>query len=198
MDAMGEAGGSRIVSLEAGQTGGHAKWRVNTGLREARTLRVRPMEPTSAMATCLFCGAGASPALNLPRFGGASCEECARRVGHLVVASPTLLTDIWPLLAEEEDDDEPEPMVQRSDGSSVQLRQLTAELKRELSVEDRMKLAELYGDIGLVREQLEECGRVLVAAPVAALAQRALDVLFSAELCSPLGLDPLRGHLFPA
>ncbi|MFL5353549.1 hypothetical protein [Archangium sp.] len=154
--------------------------------------------PRPAVAACLFCGAEASPALNLPRFGGASCQECARRVGLLVVESPTALTDIWPLLGEEVDEDEPEPMVQRPDGRSVQLRQVTAELKRDLSVEDRMKLAELYGDIGLVREQLEECGRVLVAAPAAALAQRALDVLFSPELCSPLGLDELRGHLFPA
>lgn len=154
--------------------------------------------PRTALAACLLCGAEASPALNLPRFGGASCQECARRVGLLVVESPAVLTDIWPLLAEEEDDDEPEPMVQRADGRSVQLRQLTAELKRDLTVEDRMKLAEMYGDIGLVREQLEECGRVLVAAPATELAQRALDVLFSPELCSPLGLDPLRGHLFPA
>lgn len=153
--------------------------------------------PRPAVAACLLCGAEASPALNLPRFGGASCPECARRVGLLVVESPSALTDIWPLLAEEEDD-EPEPLVQRSDGRSVQLRQVTAELKRDLSVEDRVKLVELYGDIGLVREQLEECGRVLVAAPPAALAQRALDVLFSPELCSPLGLDQLRGHLFPA
>ncbi|QRO00169.1 hypothetical protein JRI60_14675 [Archangium violaceum] len=154
--------------------------------------------PSSSVATCLLCGAEASPALDLPRFDGSSCEDCARRVGHLLVQAPASLTDIWPLLSEDEDEDSLEPMVQRSDGTSVQLRQLTAELKRELSVEDRMKLAELYGDIGLVREQLEECGRVLAAAPAASLAQRALDVLFSHELCSPLGLEQLRGHLFPA
>jgi hypothetical protein len=114
------------------------------------------------------------------------------------VEAPLALTDIWPLLSEEEDPLEPEPTVQRSDGSTVELRQLTAEMKRDLSVEDRMKLAELYGEIGLRREQLEECGRVLVAASAVALAQRALDVLFSRELCSPLGLEELRGRLFPA
>jgi hypothetical protein len=119
-------------------------------------------------------------------------------VGHLLVEAPKTLTDIWPLLGEEEDELEPEPRVQRADGSTVELRQLTAEMKRDLTVEDRMKLAELYGEIGLMREQLEECGRVLVATPSAELAQRALDVLFSRELCSPLGLDELRGRLFPA
>ncbi|HZI07087.1 MAG TPA: hypothetical protein VEZ71_23910, partial [Archangium sp.] len=81
---------------------------------------------------------------------------------------------------------------------TVELRQVIAEMKRELSVEDRMKLAEMYGEIGLIREQLEECGRVLVAASAPALAQRALDVLFSPELCSPRGIEELRGRLFPA
>jgi hypothetical protein len=157
------------------------------------------MEPNNPSVTsCLLCGAGASPALDLPRFGGSSCQECARRVGLLLVEAPTTLTDIWPLLFEDEDVLEAEPKVQRADGTTVELRQLTAELKRDLSVEDRMKLAELYGDIGLTKEQLEECGRVLVAAPAVALAQRALNVLFSRELCSPLGLEVLRGRLFPA
>ncbi len=158
---------------------------------------MEPMSPAS-VSTCLLCGTGASPALHLPRFSGSSCQGCARRVGHLLVEAPLALTDIWPLLSEEEDPLEPEPTVQRSDGSTVELRQLTAEMKRDLSVEDRMKLAELYGEIGLRREQLEECGRVLVAASAVALAQRALDVLFSRELCSPLGLEELRGRLFPA
>jgi hypothetical protein len=119
-------------------------------------------------------------------------------VGHLLVEEPTLLTDIWPLLSEDPDLDEPEPLVQRADGRTVELRQVIAEMKRELTVEDRMKLAETYGDIGLIREQLEECGRVLVAAASVALAQRALDVLFSHELCSPRGLEELRGRMFPA
>lgn len=158
------------------------------------------MEPTppAITVTCLLCGTATSPALTLPRFGGSSCQGCIRRVGVLLVEAPKTLTDIWPLLGEEEDESEPEPRVQRADGSTVELRQLTAELKRDLTVEERMKLVELYGEIGLVREQLEECGRVLVAAPSAELTQRALDVLFSRELCSPLGLDELRGRLFPA
>jgi hypothetical protein len=161
---------------------------------------VNPMEPTTpaVVATCLLCGAGAAPALYLPRFDGAACQSCAQRVGHLLVVAPKRLTDIWPLLSEEEDSLDPEPSVQRADGSTVELRQLTAEMKRDLSIEDRMKLAELYGDIGLIREQLEECGRVLVAASAAELAQRALDILFSPELCSPRGLEDLRGQLFPA
>lgn len=158
---------------------------------------MEPITPSLA-ATCLLCGTGASPALYLPRFGGSSCQGCARRVGHLLVEAPTTVTDIWPLLSEEEDPLEPEPRVQRADGSTVELRELTAELKRELLVEDRMQLAELYGEIGLIREQLEECGRVLMAATTVELVQRALDVLFSRELCSPLGLEELRGRMFPA
>ena len=153
---------------------------------------------TTSIATCLLCGAGASPALNLPRFAGSSCQQCARRVGHLLVESPATVTEIWPLLVDDEDELEAEPKVQRSDGSTVELRQLTAELKQDLTLEDRVKLVEMYGDIGLIREQLEECGRVLVAAPPVDLAQRVLDVLFSRELCSPLGLEQLRGHLFPS
>ena len=119
-------------------------------------------------------------------------------MGQLLVEQPTRVLDIWPLLSDDEDPLEAEPRVQRSDGSTVELRQLTAEMKRDLSVEDRVKLVDIYGDIGLIREQLEECGRVLVAAPSAALAQRALDVLFSPELCSPRGLEDLRGQLYPA
>ncbi len=158
------------------------------------------MEPTTpaVVATCLLCGAGAAPALYLPRFDGSACQSCAQRVGHMLVVSPMKLTDIWPLLSEEEDPLEPEPAVQRADGTTVELRQLTAELKRDLTVEDRMKLAEMYGDIGLIREQLEECGRVLAAASAVELTQRALDILFSPELCSPRGLEDLRGQLFPA
>jgi hypothetical protein len=112
--------------------------------------------------------------------------------------APATVTEIWPLLVDDEDELEAEPKVQRSDGSTVELRQLTAELKQDLTIEDRVKLVEMYGDIGLIREQLEECGRVLVAAPPVDLAQRVLDVLFSRELCSPLGLEQLRGHLFPS
>jgi len=114
------------------------------------------------------------------------------------VQEPTALTDIWPLLSDDTELEEPEPTVQRADGKTVELRQVIAEMKRELSVEDRMKLAEMYGEIGLIREQLEECGRVLVATSTVALAQRALDVLFSPELCSPRGLEELRGRIFPA
>ncbi len=112
--------------------------------------------------------------------------------------TPSLLTDVWPLLSDDEDLLESEPKVQRADGSTVELRQITAELKRDLTVEDRMKLAEIYGDIGLIREQLEECGRVLVATSSVDLVQRALNVLFSPELCSPRGLEDLRGRMFPA
>ena len=115
----------------------------------------------------------------------------------MLVAQPTLLTDIWPLLADDPELEEPEPTVLR-DGRPVELRRLIAEMKRELSAEDRMKLAETYGDLGLIREQLEECGRVLADASSDELAQRALDVLFSPELCSPRGLEELRGRMFPA
>jgi hypothetical protein len=155
------------------------------------------MEPTTT-STCLLCGAEASPALELPRFGGSSCERCARRLGRMLVQAPSVFTDVWPLLVDDEDPLEPEPRVQRADGSVVELRQLTAELKRDLTVEDRVRLVEVYGDIGLVREQLLECGQVLVESSVVALTQRALDVLFSPGLCSPLGLEELRGRLFPS
>jgi len=152
----------------------------------------------SLTLACLFCGGSQAPVLPVDRLRGACCLSCAARLGTAVVEAPGSLLGVWPLLADGEDPLEPEPRVRRPDGTTVELRQVTAELKRELTVEARMKLADTYGELGMLREQILECGQVLLARPEIPLAQRALALLFSDRLCAPGALPALRGRLFPA
>jgi hypothetical protein len=104
---------------------------------------------------------------------------------------------VWPFLADD-DDGSPEPRIRLANGSSVELRARTAELKRELTVEKRLELAELYGEIGLLREQLLEAGFVLSSEPGPELAQRALNVLFASDRAAPNAVALLRRHLLPS
>ena len=159
---------------------------------------------TSPALACIFCGADASPAVLMPRFGTAACHECAGRIGRLVQASAGAgalgtVSELWPLLTlPDEDDLEPEPRVRKSDGTVVELREVTAEMKRDLPLEKRMQLAETYGSLGMLREQIQECGFILGNAKDHDLLQRAFDVLFSRTLYRPKDLEHLRGRLFPA
>jgi hypothetical protein len=154
--------------------------------------------PPHSAPLCAFCSALAPVSLQLARFGATACVACATRLGRLLVSSPEVLVPIWPLLVDAEDDLEPEPQVRRADGTVVELRQATAELKRELDLEARMQLAVMYGELGMHREQIQEAGHVLGEAHSPQLAQRAVDLLFSEALCSPSAIAQLRGRLFPA
>lgn len=154
--------------------------------------------PPEPVHVCAFCGSDAPDALALPRFGAHSCVECAGRVGRFVSSDGPGTRELWPMLGEEDDDLEPEPKVRRSDGTSVELRQLTAELKAELPVEKRLELADTYGGLGMLREQILECAFVLSHDAPKTLAQRAFDLLFSRTLFKDRTLAALSGRLFPA
>ena len=113
----------------------------------------------------------------------------------LLIERPTTFVSIWPLLAED-DDGSPEPKVRLSDGRTVELRERTAELKRELSMDKRLELAEMLGPLGLPREALLEAAFVLTEA-TPELVQRAVDLLFS-ERTSPADVAQLERLLLPS
>lgn len=123
------------------------------------------------------------------------CRDCAVRLGQSLVERPEAFADVWPLLVEE-DDDEPEPRVRLADGTSIELRERSAQLKADLNPEERMQLAEMLATLGLGREHLLECGFVLSTEPPPPLAQRALVLLFSNTPPGP-AIASLRPRLFP-
>jgi hypothetical protein len=154
----------------------------------------RSIEHTS----CTFCNGSQFAPLRLVHFEVNACRSCMLRLGRLLLEAPETLFLLWPALAEPEDEDEPEPKVRRADGSTVELRQVTAELKRELPIEKRMQLAETYGSLGMFREQVIECGYVLVNATATDLLQRAVNVLFTRPLCVRDTVEQLRAVLLPS
>ena len=130
--------------------------------------------------TCAFCHRAADDGLQLGPLASHACLPCARRLGMRLLERPTTFVPIWPLLADD-DDGSSEPKVRLSDGRTVELRERTAEMKRELSMDKRVELAEMLGPLGLPREQLLEAAFVLTEAEPP-LAQRAMDVLFGARI----------------
>lgn len=153
---------------------------------------------SAPLTSCTFC-LGRQPApLRLEHFEVNSCQGCMLRLGRLLVEAPETLVLLWPALNDMEDEDEPEPKVRRADGSTVELRQLTAELKSELPIDKRMELAETYGTLGMYREQVIECGYVLVNATATDLLQRAVNVLFTRPQCVRDTVEMLRAVLLPS
>jgi hypothetical protein len=127
------------------------------------------------------------------------CPPCAARLGRSLVADPRPLAAVWPGLIEEEEDDdgEAEPRVRLDDGRSVELRERTAELKKDLPVEARMQLAMTLGELGMHREQMLECAYVLSTEPPEKLGRLALSVLFLQPVAVDEPLAHLRRVLFP-
>ncbi|MBS2026443.1 MAG: hypothetical protein JST54_00945 [Deltaproteobacteria bacterium] len=145
--------------------------------------------------TCAFCHRAADGGPSLGPLEARTCLPCARRLGVLLIERPTMFVSLWPVLAED-DDGSPEPKVRLSDGRTVELRERTAELKRELSMDKRLELAEMLGPLGLPREAILEAAFVLREAEPN-LVQRALDLLFS-ERTSPADLAQLERLLLPS
>jgi hypothetical protein len=145
---------------------------------------------------CALCDRDANPALRLGELDASCCLACAWRVGRLVVGTPHALVLVWPTLWEDEDEG-PEPKVRLPDGTSVELRSRTAELKQELTVEKRLELAVVMGEMGLARERLLEAGYVLSTEASADLAQKALDLLFVRQHLGDDAIGRLRPLLLP-
>ncbi|MDQ3264736.1 MAG: hypothetical protein M3Y59_13885 [Myxococcota bacterium] len=156
-------------------------------------------ESSPSKRVCVFCGGDATQAVSLDRFGAHSCGECVGRLGKLVGAGAPSLLELWPMLADDESEAlEPEPKVRRNDGSSVELREVTAELKRELTPDKRVQLAVTYGGLSMWREQILECAQVLQSDAPQEVVQQATDLLFSRALYRSRDLETLRGRLYPA
>ena len=146
---------------------------------------------------CALCARSAPNAFPVPRFDAHICLPCSVRLGRALVTQPEALAVVWPALREDEDDDDPEPRVRLADGRSVELRDYTAELKSELTLDKRMELAQTLGEIGLPREQALDCGHVLAAEPPEPLAARAVALLFAQPMMSNDPLSKLREVLYP-
>lgn len=151
----------------------------------------------SETQTCAFCGRAVRDCLDVERFNTHVCLSCSTRLGRLLVDAPDAFVSVWPSLLEKEDPDEPEPKLRMPDGSSVEVRSRTAELKKELTVEARVQLAATYGDLGLNREQLLECATVLSLEPPRPLAQAVMKILMTHKFTAPDAIERLRLTLFP-
>jgi hypothetical protein len=147
--------------------------------------------------TCAFCGREAGESYPLDAFGAESCPPCATRLGRTLLNPPRELAGVWAALAEEDDETEPEPRVRLPDGRLVELRERTAELKRDLGPEKRIELAWTLGRLGLRREAILECGHVLAAEPSKAVARAALALLLSQKGMPDDALARIRAVLFP-
>jgi hypothetical protein len=119
------------------------------------------------------------------------------RLGRTLLDSARLLSAVWPALLEEDDDDDPEPRVRLPDGRLVELREHTAELKRDLAPDQRLQLARTLQRLGLKREAILECGHVLAAEPSLPIARAALAILMTQEGLPDDALTRLRAALFP-
>jgi hypothetical protein len=146
--------------------------------------------------TCAFCGREAAGSHPLDPLGGESCPSCLARLGRTLVDLPRALIKVWGALAEE-DDHEPEPRVRLPDGRLVELRERTAELKRDLGPEKRLELARTLGQLGLRREAIVECGHVLAAEPPRYVARAAVAFLMSQKGMPKDALARIRAALFP-
>ena len=151
-----------------------------------------------------MCGRASHEALALRRFGAFACPTCAQRLGRTLQKTPKALGEVWPALWQDDDlqgdgeDDEPEPKVQLPDGRTVELRERTEELKRELPLSARLELAGTYGELGMHKAQILEAGFVLAAAEDLELSAKALELLFAHRFTAPDALDRLRSVLFPS
>lgn len=125
------------------------------------------------------------------------CQSCAERVAQLLLQRPQALIPVWSaLVVDEEEASEPEPRVHLSDGRTVELREHTEAMKKDLAPSQRLALAQMLGDLGLHREQLLECAVVLSKEPATQLTPYAVGML-TAKM-EDGGFATLRGILFPS
>ncbi|MGA9525782.1 MAG: hypothetical protein WBV82_30265 [Myxococcaceae bacterium] len=147
---------------------------------------------------CGLCARSVEACIPIEFLGTQVCFPCSARLGRALVTNPALLSAVWPVLEEEEDDGEPEPRVRLSDGRSVELRERTAEMKKDLPLDQRMRLAMTLGELGLHREQILECGFILSVEPPEVLARLALSVLFANKMSLREPMEQLQTMLFPS
>ena len=147
---------------------------------------------------CVFCQRAQSQTFPVSA-GDAACATCVQWLGQMLLHEDPRLRVVFPALSErDDDDDEPEPTVQRPDGSKVELRTLTAELKQDLTSEQRAKLAGMYVDMEMLREAVLEAAKVLASEePAPEPIASALRVLFSHPVSAPDAVELLRPLLLP-
>jgi hypothetical protein len=150
----------------------------------------------SESKSCLFCRSARGEFLTLGA-EGAACERCALRLGMMLKEQEPILFSIFPVLRERDDDDgEPEPTVRLPDGRRVELRERTAELKKDLTMDQRAELTGTYVQIGLHKEAVLEAG-VVLSSGVLSASERVLPILFSQPLSAPDALERVRPLLLP-
>jgi len=144
---------------------------------------------------CALCGLKSPRVYRLPQPGESACERCASRLGDLFFDEPRLAR-IWPSLSDTEDDDEPEPMVRLSDGSKVELKSRTEELKKDLTPAQRAELMVTYVELRMLKEAVLEGARVLREGGDEEK-ERVLSVLFSLPLAAKDASEQLKPFLLP-
>lgn len=150
----------------------------------------------SELRSCLFCRSDKGEFLSVAADQRA-CERCARRLGMMLKDEEPLLFTIFPVLrVDQEEDEEPEPTVRLPDGRRVELRERTAELKKDLTMDQRAELAGTYVQIGLHREAVLEAG-VVLSSGVLSASERVLAILFKAPLSAPDAVERVRPLLLP-
>src|SRR3954469_17870981 len=145
------------------------------------------------MHRCIFCKSERGE-IPFDETGDYACARCAMQLGTLIKDLDRSLITIWPALIEE--DDEPEPIVRLGDGRRVELRQHTAELKKDLTVDQRAELADTYVKIGLLREAILEVAEVLSSGTKEASA-KVIPLLFKEPLSAPYAVERVRPSLPP-
>lgn len=146
------------------------------------------------MQSCIFCRSQKGESIPFGETQDVVCPRCALQLGTMINALDQTLLTIWPALIDE--DLEPEPMVRLSDGRRVELRQHTAELKTELTVEQRAELANTYVKIGLLREAILEAAHVLQSG-VKDASGKVIGLLFQEPLSAPDAIERVRPFLLP-
>lgn len=142
---------------------------------------------------CVFCRTERGERLTFGN-GESACLRCTRLLGTMLRDNDRTLTGIWPALVD--DDDGPEPMVRMPDGRKVELRERTAELKKELTIPQRAELAATYVQIGLLREAILEVAEVLASGEIEP-SQKVLALLFTDPLSAPDAQERVRPYLLP-
>lgn len=157
--------------------------------------RAREVFTVRCMEQCVFCRSETTEFASVGA-AGAACARCIARLGMMLKDAEPILFTIFPALRDVEDEDEPEPTVRLPDGRRVELRERTAELKKDLTIDQRAELTSTYVEIGLHREAVLEAG-VVLSSGVLSAAGRVLPVLFSAPLSAPDALERIRPLLLP-
>ncbi len=146
---------------------------------------------------CLFCQRSSQAPVDVLPSNAKACHACVSRLGTLLLEQDLAVAAIWPALRHQVEEEGDEPIVRLPDGRVVELRERTAELKEQLSLEKRAALARTYVEIGMYREAVMEAALVLSQSENSQALAAALEVLLTPPLGRPRAAESVRVLLRP-